>query len=50
MHIALTGATGYTGSQLTPRLLAAGHRVVDLTNSERALLRRAGRRTVFTPA
>ncbi len=35
MRIALTGATGYTGTHLTRRLLEAGHTVVDLSNSRR---------------
>jgi NADH dehydrogenase len=35
MRIALTGATGYTGTHLTPLLLHAGHDVVELSNSQR---------------
>lgn len=27
MHILITGATGYVGGRLVPRLLAAGHTV-----------------------
>jgi NADH dehydrogenase len=33
MHIAVTGAFGYSGRYIAQRLLAAGHRVTTLTNS-----------------
>ena len=35
--IAVTGATGYIGGRLVPRLLAAGHRVRVLTRDESKL-------------
>lgn len=34
MHVFLTGATGFIGSRILPELLAAGHRVTGLTQSE----------------
>ena len=40
-RIVLTGATGYIGGRLAPRLLAAGHRVRCLVRSERKLRARA---------
>lgn len=33
MHIAVTGAFGYSGRYITTRLLGAGHEVITLTNS-----------------
>lgn len=35
MHIAITGAFGYSGHYITRRLLATGHSVITLTNSVR---------------
>jgi uncharacterized protein YbjT (DUF2867 family) len=40
-RILVTGATGYIGGRLVPRLLDAGHRVVCLTRSRRKLAARA---------
>ena len=40
MHILLTGATGYVGGRLVPRLLEAGHTVRVLVRDPNRLLRR----------
>ncbi|HWE47869.1 MAG TPA: SDR family oxidoreductase [Caulobacteraceae bacterium] len=44
MRIFLTGATGFIGSQITPLLLGAGHKVLGLTRSDAGAeaLRKAG--------
>jgi hypothetical protein len=44
LRIALTGATGYVGGRLAPRLLAAGHSVRCLVRDVRKLDGRAWRR------
>jgi uncharacterized protein YbjT (DUF2867 family) len=41
MNIAVTGATGYVGGRLVPRLIAAGHRVVCLARDPERLAGRA---------
>jgi nucleoside-diphosphate-sugar epimerase len=48
MRIFMTGATGYIGSVVTEKLIAAGHRVVGLARSEEAAgrLRAAGTEAV----
>lgn len=49
MRIFLTGATGFVGSRIIPKLLAAGHEVLGLTRSEsgRHQLEAAGARPHF---
>ena len=40
-NVLVTGATGYIGGRLAPRLLAAGHRVVCLARDPQRLAGRA---------
>jgi nucleoside-diphosphate-sugar epimerase len=52
MKVFVAGATGVTGRQLVPRLVAAGHHVVGMTRSEakRAALYELGATPVVADA